>query len=172
MIENEKAAERRLRLQGKGWIGVDFDGTLAEYHGWTGWNVFGKPIPAMVERVKTWIAEGQEVRIMTARVTWKHDEPQTCYLTKATFTNSMMQAAIGDWCVEHVGERLGVTCVKDVHMIELWDDRAVQVIPNTGQTLADAHLAEMTALHGKAQGPEPERDTMFERYDPDCIPGN
>jgi len=50
-----------------GWIGVDFDCTLAEYHGWNGGEL-GPPIPAMVERVKAWLAEGREVRIFTARV--------------------------------------------------------------------------------------------------------
>jgi hypothetical protein len=37
------------------------------------------------------------------------------------------------WCVEHIGVVLPVTNVKDFGMIELWDDRAVQVVPNTGQ---------------------------------------
>jgi hypothetical protein len=40
--------------------------------------------------------------------------------------------AIGDWCEEHIGVRLPITCTKDYGMVELWDDRAVQVIPNTG----------------------------------------
>jgi len=37
-------------------------------------------------------------------------------------------------------------------MIELWDDRAVQVIANTGKTLAEAHAAEVEALKGKTYG--------------------
>ncbi len=37
------------------------------------------------------------------------------------------------WCLEHVGEVLPVTPAKDYDMVELWDDRAVQVIPNTGE---------------------------------------
>lgn len=51
------------------WIGVDFDGTLAEYyedrHG-------GSPVPAMVERVRYWIRQGIEVRLFTARATEPH----------------------------------------------------------------------------------------------------
>ena len=50
---------------GNGWIAVDFDGTLAQYDGTL---KLGKPIPAMCERVKNWVAEGYEVRIFTARV--------------------------------------------------------------------------------------------------------
>ena len=59
-----------------------------------------------------------------------------------------MILAVQTWCREHVGVSLPVTCVKDVHMIELWDDRAVQLITNTGKTLTDAHAAELAALRG------------------------
>ena len=52
----------------EGWIGIDLDGTLAEYDGWKGVEHIGKPIPSMVERVKAWIIEGKDVRIFTARV--------------------------------------------------------------------------------------------------------
>lgn len=37
-------------------------------------------------------------------------------------------------------------------MTELWDDRAVQVVANTGQTLSDEHEAVVAALRGRAQG--------------------
>lgn len=33
---------------------------------------------------------------------------------------------------------LAVTCTKDFAMVALWDDRAVQIIPNTGRR-ADGH---------------------------------
>lgn len=105
-----------------GWIGVDLDGTLAHYEGWTGGGI-GKPIPAMVERVKAWLAGGTEVRIFTARVA--HPIAGT-------------HAAIEAWCLEHIGEALPVTCQKDFSMIELWDDRAVRVVPNTGLTPDEA----------------------------------
>lgn len=102
-----------------GWIGVDFDGTLAEYHGWAGPTDLGPPIPKMVERVKRWLAEGKDVRIFTARA---------CPSPGA----AAMVSAIQAWCEEHVGRALPVTCTKDFGMVELWDDRCVQVIPNTG----------------------------------------
>lgn len=134
------------------WIGVDFDGTLVEYHGWASWNSFGRPIPAMVERVRRWLAEGKNVRIFTARVGIDRNEINTCRHTGARFTNMDMRLAIGAWCQEHVGESLRVQCYKDLHCIEIWDDRAVQVVANTGRTLAEEHEAEMTALRGKAFG--------------------
>lgn len=100
-----------------GWIGVDLDGTLAEYHGWNG-GAIGAPIPAMLARVKEWLAKEQSVKIFTARA---------C-------TNDAEQIAlIKAWCVQHVGQELEVTATKDFAMIELWDDRAIQIIPNTGK---------------------------------------
>lgn len=100
-----------------GWIGVDLDGTLAEYHGWNG-GVIGKPIPSMLARVKEWLAKEQQVKIFTARVCTGDTE---------------QIALIKSWCVQHIGQELEVTATKDFMMIELWDDRAIQIIPNTGK---------------------------------------
>lgn len=103
----------------KGWIGVDLDATLAQYDGWVNETTIGEPIPFMVARVKQWLEEGKEVRIFTARVYGaKQDSP--------------VVTAIDDWCVKHIGQVLPITCTKDYSMYELWDDRAVQVLPNTG----------------------------------------
>ena len=108
-----------------GWIGVDLDGTLAEYNGWKGPDHIGSPIIAMVERVKQWIVEGRDIRIFTARVS--HDGSE-----KRILEAMLAQEAIQAWCAEHIGFLLPVTNIKDYAMVELWDDRAVQVIPNTG----------------------------------------
>ena len=104
-----------------GWIAVDLDGTLAEYHGWKGVEHIGEPVPAMVARVRTWLAEGKEVRIFTARVA----EPDTS-------KRIVVVRHIEEWCVKHVGQLLRITNVKDYGMIELWDDRCIQVRINTG----------------------------------------
>jgi hypothetical protein len=105
-------------MSGNGWIGVDLDGTLAEYGGWKGAGSIGAPIPAMVERVKAWLASGQEVRIFTARVSDGEQETRI---------------RIMEWCKEHIGQPLPITNVKDYEMVELWDDRAVQVEFNMGR---------------------------------------
>lgn len=118
----EEVKERQF----KGWIGVDFDGTLAEYHGWKGPSVLGKPIPKMLTRVRRWLEEGKEVRILTARVA--HDSTQARMLEAAA-----AHYAIRDWCVQYLGREIPVTCVKDWGMHELWDDRAIQVRQNTGE---------------------------------------
>jgi hypothetical protein len=107
-----------------GWIGVDLDGTLAQYEGWVGPEHVGKPIPRMVERVKRWLAEGKNVKIMTARA-----NPEGF---KGSEDSARAMIAIQQWCKEHLGRVLPITYKKDYAMYELWDDRAVQVIPNTG----------------------------------------
>lgn len=120
----ETEDQRRERLKHAGWIGVDLDGTLAEWHGWkvSGGRI-GPPISKMVERVKRWLAEGRDVRIFTARVGSTHDAAEV----------TLERHKVGNWCLENIGTVLAITCVKDAHMIELWDDRAVQVIKNTGE---------------------------------------
>jgi hypothetical protein len=107
----------------KGWIGVDLDGTLAFSNGQNGVFEVGDPIPAMAERVSKWLCCGQEVRIFTARV---GDTQDSLDIYK-------QEKAIEEWCRKHFGTVLPITCSKDYEMIELWDDRAVQVIKNTGQ---------------------------------------
>jgi len=48
---------------------------------------------------------------------------------------------IQEWCKKHIGQVLEVTNVKDYGMIELWDDRAVQVEMNTGRRIGDEPVA-------------------------------
>lgn len=105
-----------------GWIGVDLDGTLARYDGWRGALHIGEPVPRMVERVKAWLAEGREVRIFTARV---GPQPEDYPLAEVV-------ELIRAWCLQHIGVALPVTATKDYAMLQLWDDRCVQVIANTG----------------------------------------
>lgn len=100
-----------------GWVGVDLDGTLARYDGWQGIDHVGEPIKPMVDRVKRWIAEGKTVKIFTARVS--DGNPNTVRV-------------IQEWCKTHIGQVLNITNIKDYAMDELYDDRAVQVIMNTG----------------------------------------
>jgi hypothetical protein len=50
---------------------------------------------------------------------------------------------------EHIGTELDVTCKKHIEFIEFWDDRAIQVIPNTGITVMDEAMSTMLADEGK-----------------------
>lgn len=108
----------------RGWIGVDLDGTLAEYHGWEGIDKIGAPIPRMLERVKAWMAEGQPIKIVTARVARNPGRDR-----------DVAEGHIRAWLVKHLGPsgaHIPITCKKDFSIITLWDDHCVQVIPNTG----------------------------------------
>lgn len=135
----------------KGWIGVDFDGTLADYsQGWQGPEVLGEPVPAMLERVKRWLADGREVRIFTARV-WPHAFilpgaelrdlpiiPGIGMRSEVVDDSARSIKAIQRWCSVHFGQVLPITCVKDLAMVELYDDRCVQVEANTGRLIGSS----------------------------------
>lgn len=109
-----------------GWYGVDFDGTLAKHL--PNWPLLppGPPITSMVKRVREWLDAGIEVRIFTARVS----DPDRRSAARH-------KAAIEAWCLEHLGQKLEVTCKKDFSMVRLYDDRAVQVESNTGRLIED-----------------------------------
>lgn len=137
-----------------GWIGVDLDGTLAFYDGWRGPEHIGAPIPAMLERVKNWLEEGRDVRIFTARVDGGEVALRMGNPAGESCRNvSAVEQHIRAWCKRHIGRELPVTCRKDYGMIELWDDRAVQVIPNTGRTIADELKSIRSARAGKVARP-------------------
>ena len=103
------------------WIGVDFDGTLAKYNGWKGATKLGEPIPKMVARIRRWVGHGKKVKIFTARA----DDERSVN-------------AIKKWLKDNELPDLEVTNLKDEHMTELWDDRAVAVQKNTGEVKEDA----------------------------------
>lgn len=103
-----------VRETGGGWIGVDLDKTLAKHEGWKGHEHVGDPVAPMVARVKKWLSEGKEVRIFTAR-------------------DAKSYPAIRKWCFKHLGKTLKITNTKDKYMSAIYDDRAVQVVPNTGE---------------------------------------
>lgn len=109
-------------MSANGWIGVDLDGTLAQYESW-GDGSIGEPIPAMLERVKAWLDAGQMVQIVTARV-GPGVPPEE---------RQQQAIRIGLWCKMHLGQMVPVRCSKDFSMRELWDDRAIQVQTNTGR---------------------------------------
>jgi len=118
-------------MNASGWIGVDLDGTLAHYDGPKGPDHIGAPIMAMVNRVKTWLAAGKAVKIFTARVGAQGGTSAEGNTDDEAFA-AKQRILISQWCQTHIGQALEVTATKDFAMIELWDDRAVQVVPNTG----------------------------------------
>jgi hypothetical protein len=128
---HDAAAEKKS--EPRGWTGVNLDGTLAHYDGWKGADHIGEPVPAMVRKVKAWLAEGQDVRIFTARVS-KRLELDDSSPTEELREADRVQVMIQDWSEKHIGVRLPVTCSKDYGMIMLYDDRCTFVFPNEGIT--------------------------------------
>src|SRR5579872_7499743 len=111
------------------WIGVDLDGTLARFDGWRGIDHIGEPIMPMVERVRKWLEEGKNVRIMTARAFYLPNDEAS--IREAIQAVSVVQL----WCLNVFGRVLPVRSQKDYSMLELWDDRAIQVEFNTGRRM-------------------------------------
>jgi hypothetical protein len=117
------------------WIGVDLDSTLANGNS-KGYEI-GEPIPKMVERIKQWRKEGEDVRIVTARCDGN---------TRASTKEELESFGIDDswnvitqineierWCLQHIGEVLPVTDRKDCGMTHLYDDKAIRVNKDTGE---------------------------------------
>lgn len=116
----------------KRWIAVDFDGTLATFGcNWQeDYRATGEPVPAMVKRVKQWLAEGEDVRIFTARM--------DCYHPKfKKLTPIQVRGPIVAWCLKHLGVELPITNVKDYFCKAIYDDRAIQVEHDTGRLIHD-----------------------------------
>lgn len=118
-----------------GWVAFDLDGTLAVYDEWRGEKHIGKPIPAMIQKVKQYLSQGINVRIFTARVSKNQG--------RAESTIDEIIQIIQRWTTEHIGIPLPVTCEKDYGMIALYDDRCKQVITNTGVLVEEQLLHEI-----------------------------
>ena len=108
------------------WIGVDLDGTLAHYESGQ-YPEIGKPLEPMVNRILGWLEDGEEVRIMTARAAHGKEDIER----------------VATWLKDVAGlPALRITNEKDQEMEVLWDDRVVQVRPNTGEPIIDENLQE------------------------------
>jgi len=110
------------RKNNEGWIGVDLDGTLAQYDGFQGDDVVGEPIEPMVRQVRKWLMEGRDVRIFTAR------KPHP---------------VIRKFCKDNFGKILPITNLKDHNMQALYDDRAVGVKRNEGEVFSEDNVEQV-----------------------------
>ena len=137
----------QVRYGGSPWIGVDLDGTLARDLGRAGEDKIGSPIEPMLVRVKKWIAEGQTVKIFTARAS----SPRQVLMIKK-------------WLASHRLPDLEVTNVKDLRMIELWDDRCVQVATNSGEPVSQKTSSRRgRQLTVRSSGRRPESSGLLSR---------
>lgn len=94
-------------------IAVDLDGTLAES---TTDGSIGKPVKAMADRVKGWTKDGLSVVIFTARG-----------------GSADQISRIKAWLKQHELPDLDVTNIKEVEMVEFWDNKAVRVEVDSGE---------------------------------------
>lgn len=129
---------------GKGWYGFDLDGTLAKYDGWKGIDHIGEPVKPMVELMKRMHDEGKIVKIMTARIAPHKLEDGTVGESYITIPDGEGGAArnyahqfINDWCHFNLGFIPEIVYQKDHLMLELYDDRVKQVVPNEGWLIED-----------------------------------
>ena len=111
----------------KAWVGFDLDGTAAVYDVWRGPTHIGAPIPETIARIKFILSTGMKVKIFTARVC-STQTPKDIEVAKET---------IAKWTKEHIGVALEATSEKDWSMLEYYDDRAVQVVFNTGKVVGE-----------------------------------
>lgn len=126
-------------------VAVDMDGTLAEYDHWRGAEHLGHPIPEMVLKVKQLLKENVPVIIFSARVNPSDANPEDA------MSATLAYITITEWCKKVFGQVLPVTHEKSRHFTEIWDDRAKQVLPNTGvfiEELFDAHSAQQSGVTG------------------------
>ncbi len=118
ITEGEHADAPETEEQNTPWIGVDLDGTLAKFGMWSGFSHIGKPVKPMLERVRKWQAEGYRVKIFTARASIPEAIPP-----------------IQKWLKKHKLGDLEITNKKDFSLVEIWDDRCVHVVANTGRPM-------------------------------------
>ena len=142
--------------EGEGWYGFDLDGTLAKYDKWEGIDHIGAPVGPMVERIKKLHEEGRKVKILTARVSpradvetrpnpylenhWCIEAPDDMPWALRTGTWTALEF-IQDWCYRHLGFVPEITHEKDHLMLDLYDDRCHQVVPNTGKVVEEQYDA-------------------------------
>lgn len=108
--------EEKKESHKRGWIGIDLDGTLARSDNLLDLSQIGSPVPKMLNFVNQLILEGHRIKIFTARAA----DPDQITLIKK-------------WLGENGLPELEITNIKDFGMILLYDDRAVQVVTNTGE---------------------------------------
>ncbi len=109
------------------WIGLGLEGglakTVSDGEGKPVPGQLGAPVPQMVERLYDWQSKGLMVKIFTPL---------------ASTEEGLVR--VRDWLIKHGLPELQVTNAKDLHMLELWDARCIQVIPNTGMPVGESRL--------------------------------
>ncbi|WP_309385933.1 hypothetical protein [Cerasicoccus frondis] len=116
--EDERVYSRDER-DTQSWLGVGLDGVLAERSEAGLAGEIGPVIPDMKARVKDWVKYKRiKVKVLTPRA-----------------YNEEGAAQVRAWLDANGLDYVECTHAKDLHMVEFWDDRAVQVISNMGMSV-------------------------------------
>jgi hypothetical protein len=128
-------------------LAVDIDMTLAQYEEGDidkyGAGFIGAPIPEMVEKVKQELAKGTEVWIWTARVNSGDNSVERGVSVVKSYI------AIANFCTKVFGQILPITHEKMSEFTDFWDDKARQVIPNTGLFLEELLQSDQEAQNAE-----------------------
>ena len=144
---------------GKGWYGFDLDGTLAKYDKWEGIDHIGRPVKQMVDLIKKMHDEGKVVKILTARVAPRSNieirsnpyptyqavydaigrDNEERYRDICRAPKWTAREFVSDWCLKNLGFIPEIVYQKDHLMLELYDDRVKQVVPNEGLLVEDLY---------------------------------
>ena len=120
-------------------IAIDLDGTLAEYHGWTGeWTPIGDPLPGAWEFCRALRVAGWRIIIHTCRGDLE---------AVRTWLNAWTIAHDGINCTAHNAEGSSAKPIADVYL----DDRAVRFE-------GDFAVAWLQIAEAEGEGPWWERD--------------
>ena len=129
---------------GKAWWGFDVDKTAFVDEGGTRGGVIGEPIMPIIRRIKHFLRTGRKVNIVTARVHPSEPDREEQVLT----VSRALDAVLGP----EMASKIGIRSDKDRHMIDLYDDRAMQVIPNKGILVREELRRAVEALNVIAGG--------------------
>jgi hypothetical protein len=125
-------------MSNKAWWGFDIDKTAFVDEGGTRGGVIGAPIKSMIRRIKYFLRTGRKVCIVTARVHWSEPDKDLQMTT--------IRQALNDVLGQDLANQITIRSDKDRHMIDLYDDRAKQVIPNKGILVQNELVRAITAL--------------------------
>lgn len=120
------------------WIGIGLDGTLSRGADKRPDEDIGEPVALMVERVRHWLEHGYRVKILTGRAARAENIP-----------------AIQAWLRHHGLPELEITHRKDLHMVEFWDDKAIQVVGNTGRPVGKSRIPRPSGTEPKSAEKSP-----------------
>ena len=137
------------------WYGFDIDGTIADNSAHTfGMGKIGKPVKPMCDLMKKLHAQGRCVKIFTARLSDVGSDPSS---------QQAVKEHIWKWCDENLGFRPEITDRKDYMMECLYDDRAKQVVRNTGECLEDMYKKLVDEVNAKESADGNPRDAGEDR---------